>query len=462
MTLLAAAAIVLSACGGPAATPTAATSGEAAATPTTAATEATATTAAAEATATTATSGGKLTGKIDFQVFGDPAELAAFQDVVEGFKTVQPDATVNIVHVPAQGDHMTKLSASFAAGTPPDVFIINYRRYGQLASKGVIEPAGPLMEKSGTIKESDYYAQALDAFRYQGTLMCIPQNISNLEVYYNKDLFAANSVAEPTADWTWDDFLAAAQGLTKDTNGDGTMDTYGVGVEPQLIRLAPFVWANGGEVVDNPDKPTKLTLDTPEAREALQWFVDLQRVHKVTPNEAEAKAEDMESRFMNGRLGMVLQSRAATPSFREIKGFQWDVAPIPMKKSKATILHSDAYCMAASSKNKDLAWAFVEYAQGPDGQTRAAKLGRTVPSRKDIAQSEAFLDPSKSPANSKVFLDMIPNMKLVPVISTWPQVEGVVNEELERAFYGVITPDEAINLSTEQTTKLFAEAETAK
>lgn len=448
--LLAAGAIALSACGGTAATPTTVTS------------EPTATTAASGTQETPSTSGGGLTGKIDFQVFGDPAELAAFQSVVDGFRTAQPDATVNVIHVPAQGDHMTKLSAAFASGSPPDVFIINYRRYGQLASKGVIEPAGPLMQKSGVLQESDYYPQSLDAFRYQGTLMCVPQNISNLEVYYNKDLFAANNVAEPTADWTWDDFLAAAQAMTRDTNGDGTMDTHGLGVEPQLIRLAPFVWANGGDIVDNPDKPTKLTLDTPEAREALQWFVDLQRSYKVTPNEAEAKSEDVESRFMNGRIGMVLASRASTPSFREIEGFEWDVAPLPMKKEKSTILHSDAYCIASASKNKDLAWAFVEYAQGPDGQTRAAKLGRTVPSRKDIAQSEAFLDPTQAPASSQVFLDMIPHMQLVPIISTWPQVEGVVNEELERAFYGVITVDEAINLSIEQTNKLFADAETAK
>jgi multiple sugar transport system substrate-binding protein len=448
--LLAAGALALSACGGTAATPTTVTS------------EPTATTAASGTQGTPATSGGGLTGKIDFQVFGDPAELAAFQSVVDGFRTAQPDATVNVIHVPAQGDHMTKLSAAFASGSPPDVFIINYRRYGQLASKGVIEPAGPLMQKSGVLQESDYYPQSLDAFRYQGTLMCVPQNISNLEVYYNKDLFAANNVAEPTADWTWDDFLAAAQAMTRDTNGDGTMDTHGLGVEPQLIRLAPFVWANGGDIVDNPDKPTKLTLDTPEAREALQWFVDLQRSYKVTPNEAEAKSEDVESRFMNGRIGMVLASRASTPSFREIEGFEWDVAPLPMKKEKSTILHSDAYCIASASKNKDLAWAFVEYAQGPDGQTRAAKLGRTVPSRKDIAQSEAFLDPTQAPASSQVFLDMIPHMQLVPIISTWPQVEGVVNEELERAFYGVITVDEAINLSIEQTNKLFADAETAK
>jgi multiple sugar transport system substrate-binding protein len=401
---------------------------------------------------------GKLTGSIDFQVFGDPAELAVFQDVVKGFSELQPDAKVNIVHIPSQGEHMTKLSTSLAAGNPADVFLINYRRYGQFASKGVIEPVAPLLEKSTLIKEDMYWPQALDAFRYNGTLQCIPQNISSLVVYYNKDLFAKYGVSEPPADWNWDQFLAAAQTLTKDENGDGTFDVHGVGIEPQLIRVAPFVWANGGEIVDNPEKPTTLTLQTGPAREAVQFFMDLSLVHKVVPSEPEAKAEDIESRFMNGRLAMIFASRAATPSFREIEGFKWDVAPLPQKQQKASILHSDAYCIAAASKNKELAWRFVEYAQGPDGQTRAAKLGRTVPSLKSIAESPAFLDPSQSPANSQAFLDAIPNIKLVPVLSTWPQIENTVNEELERAFYAVAPLDTVLTKATEDTKKLFASA----
>jgi multiple sugar transport system substrate-binding protein len=294
--------------------------------------------------------------------------------------------------------------------------------------------------------------------------MCVPQNISNLVVYYNKDMFTAANVTAPADNWTWNDFLSAATALTKDNDGDGVIDQYGVGVEPQLIRVAPFVWGNGGEIVDNYDKPTTLTLDTPEARDAIQFFVDLQVVHKVAPTEAESTAEDVESRFMNNRLGMVLASRASTPSFREIKGFEWDVAPIPMQKEQSTILHSDAYCMAAASPpdRKALAWKFVEYAQGVEGQTIAAELGRTVPSRMDVAQSDAFLDPSRPPAHSQVFLDMIPHMKLIPIISTWPQVESVVNEELERAFYNLITVDDMIKHSTEGTKQLFAEAETAR
>jgi multiple sugar transport system substrate-binding protein len=393
---------------------------------------------------------GQLSGTIRFQIFGDPAEAAAYQSVVDGIKEVQPNVTVQFEAVPNQGDHMTKLSTSFASGNPPDVWTLNYRRYGQFAAEGVIEPAGPLLAESEVLSEDMYYEEAMNAFRYQGELMCIPQNVSNLVVYYNKDLFTKAGMPFPANDWTWADFLNTAQRLTS-TDAAG-QKVYGVGV--------PFIWSNGGDIVDNHEKPTRLTLQEPLAREAIRAFMDLQLQYKVVPNEAEEKAEDLESRFIHGRIGMYFSSRVSTPTFREsITTFDWDVAPLPRFKEKASILHSDAYCISKASPNKELAWAFVEYAQSDDGQTRAAQLGRTVPSRKTIANSPAFLDPTKKPASNQVFLDAIPTMRLVPIISTWPKVENTVNEEFERAFYAIVPLDTALQAATDQTNQLFADAD---
>ena len=69
--------------------------------------------------------------------------------------------------------------------------------------------------------------------------------------------------------------------LTKDDEGDGNIDQYGLGVEPSIIRLTPFVWSNGGELVDDEENPTRLTLDTPAAQEAMQAFFDLRDKHLV-------------------------------------------------------------------------------------------------------------------------------------------------------------------------------------
>jgi multiple sugar transport system substrate-binding protein len=131
---------------------------------------------------------------------------------------------------------------------------------------------------------------------------------------------------------------------------------------------------------------------------------------------------------------MVMESRKVVPSFRTITDFDWDVAPLPMHRHAATILHSDAYCMTESSERKPQAWSFLEFALGPEGQRIATATGRTVPSLRSVAESDAFLD-SGLPKSSHVFLDAIGSMRVVPHIETWPEIEDVVNALIEEAYY---------------------------
>jgi multiple sugar transport system substrate-binding protein len=406
-------------------------------------------------TSAAAGSAGAASGEVSFMIFGDPAEKAAYENLVAEFEKTHPQININLIHIPGQSDYRQRLGNDFAAGTPADIVLINYRRYANFAAKDVLEPLGPYLAKSTLIKESDFYQESIEPFRWQGELMCIPQNLSSLVVYYNKNLFDQAGVAYPAADWTWDDFVETAKALTRDTDGDGTVDQYGLGTEASIFRVAPFIWQNGGDLVDNPEKPTRLTIDSPEATGAIQWFVDLQVKHKVVPDKVQEEAEESESRFQNGRLGMFLNSRRGVPTYREITAFDWDVAPLPQGKQRAGILHADAYCMPRVTKNKDATWAFIEYANSPDGQTIVAKSGRTVPSLKAVAESEAFLDPATKPANSRVFLDVIPNIKAVPVMETWVDIEDTTGDELARAFYGDVSVAEMISTAISRTADYF-------
>jgi multiple sugar transport system substrate-binding protein len=323
----------------------------------------------------------------------------------------------------------------------------------------VLEPIQSRLDETDAFDEEDFYPQALDAFRLGGDLVCLPQNISSLVVYYNRDLFREAGVSEPEPGWTWDDMVEKAIKLTKDENGDGNVDQYGLGVEPSIIRIAPFVWSNGGEVVDDPERPTRFTLDSPEAQAAMQKFFDLRGLHIVVPTEEEVESEDDETRFLNGRSAMVLSSRRATPTFRTITDFDWDIAPLPRHKEPAGILHSDAYCITAASDNKDAAWSFMEFALGPEGQRITALSGRTVPSLIEVSTSDAFLDPDAKPANSRVFIDTIPHIRRVPSISTWPEIEDASGVILEGGLYENVPPAEVAKQLNAATEDIFARAE---
>ncbi len=400
--------------------------------------------------------GEPATGKsVSFMVFGDPAEVAAYESLVQSFRKEHPEIAVQFSYVAGQGDYQQRLVAAFSAGAPPDVMLVSYRRMAMFAAAGSLEPLGPYLARSALLREADFYAPSLAAFRWEGQLWCIPQNASSLVVYYNRTLFDAAGLPYPAPGWTRDDFLRAARALTRDLDGDGQVDQYGVGIDPSLMRLAPFVWQNGGEVVDDVARPTRLALDSPAALEALQWFVDLQVREGVVPDQVAEEAESSESRFLRGSLGMYLNSRRVVPTLRTITAFAWDVAPLPAGKQPAGILHSDGYCMAAGTADKEAAWTLIEYANAAVGQQIVAATGRTVPSLRAVAESPAFLDPAQPPASSRVFLDVIPVARQLPLLPRWPAIEETANREIERAFYGQATVKEAAAAAISLTQEYF-------
>ena len=398
---------------------------------------------------------GAVFTELTFLISGDPTDQTAYQTLIDAFSAEHTDISINLINIPSGGDFRKRLAADFAAGTPPDVFLINYRHLGHFFAANAVEPLTDYLAASALIRADDYYAEALTAFQWQGKQMCMPQNISSPVVYYNKDLFNAAGIAYPGDDWHWDEFVTTAQALTQDQDGDGTADIYGLGMEATIVRAAPFIWMNGGEILDDEAAPAGLALDSPESKAALAWFVGLQTEHHVVPDAVAEEAESSLSRFVNGRMAMFVDSRRAVPEFRLIESFDWDVAALPVSQQRASVLHSDAFCMAAAGRQKDATWAFIEFASGVEGQTILAQTGRTVPSRKALAESESFLDPSAKPANSRVFLDAVPGMRHLPLMATWSDIEGIVSKHIENAFYGIETVDEAIEAANEQSAEFF-------
>jgi multiple sugar transport system substrate-binding protein len=393
--------------------------------------------------------------RLTLLISGDPTDDAAYQKLVTAFVAEQTDIQVDLINIPSAGDFRKRLTSDFAAGAPPDLFLINYRRFATYAAKGAIEPLTAYLAHSSVMKAADYYPQALAAFTWNGDLACFPQNISSPVVYYNKALFDAARVAYPRDHWTWDELVTTAQTLTQDSDEDGVADVYGFGTEASIVRAAPFIWMNGGDIVDNPTAPTRLTLDRAESKEALLWFLALQNSLKVVPDAVAEEAESSLSRFVNGRLAMLIDSRRAAPEFRLIKAFDWDVAALPLGKVHASLLHSDGYCMSAASQQKQAAWRFIEFANSAAGQTVLAESGRTIPSNKALAESSLFLEPQARPFNSRVFLEAIPVMRHLPIMTTWSDIEGILNNEIASAFYGNVTLDQAIQAANEQSAEFL-------
>ena len=392
-------------------------------------------------------------GKVSFQVFGDPEELEIYRAVIAGYEKAGGEK-VQLIEAPDRDAHLQKLTTSFAAKQPPDVFLINYRNFGPYVSRGVLEPVDGRLERSQVLAREDYYESPLEAFTWKDELTCMPQNASSLVVYYNRELFERAGVPEPEADWTWDEFFRTALRLRERLREDSPKgERRALGVDPALIRLAPFVWSAGGELVDRLDAPTRLTFRTVAARRGIDRFLSLYR-EGLVPREVDVEAQALDERFIEGTLAMFMSSRREVPAFRSIQEFGWDVAPFPKAERAASVLHSDAFCLAREG-DADAAWKFVEYIAGEEGQRLLAEGGRTVPSLKSVAESEAYLRRDLPPRNARAFLDALPGLQRLPNTERWPQIEDSATLAFKRAFYDELSVEDAIERIESETAGAF-------
>ena len=392
-------------------------------------------------------------GRVSFQVFGDPEELEIYREVVAGYERASSEK-VQLIEAPDRDAHLQKLTTSFAARKPPDVFLINYRNFGPYVTRGALDPVGPRLDKSTALAREDYYESPLEAFTWEGELTCMPQNASSLVVYYNRDLFRQAGVEVPKGEWTWDEFLRTGIRLReslRDTSPNG--ERRALGADPALIRLAPFIWSAGGELVDDLDAPTRFTFDTEAARVGIDRFLSLYR-EGLVPREVDVEAQALDERFIEGTLAMFMSSRREVPAFRSIEAFDWDVAPFPRAERKASVLHSDAFCLAREGDAEE-AWKFVEYAAGEEGQRLLAEGGRTVPSLKTVAESDSYLRTDLPPRNARVFLDALPGLDRLPNTARWPQIEDSATLAFKRAFYDELSVEDAIDRIESETAAAF-------
>jgi multiple sugar transport system substrate-binding protein len=371
--------------------------------------------------------GGAASGddsRLTVQAAGGEGELSAVRELVAAFEGSRPGVTVDFVGVPNQGDHVAKLSTAFAGNNPPDVFLLNYRRLGPFVERGVLAPVD-----LGELSTGDFFAPPLEAFTYQGTLACLPQNVSSSVAYVNVDLFEQAGLPLPAADWTWADLEQVSQVL----HGK---DIKAFGVEPLVRNVAPFVWTAGGEVVDDISRPRSMTLDSPQARRALSYLDSLQEYGVDATSRA---ATPPVEQFARGKLAIFVDSRRSVPAFRKAEGLRFDVRPLPREdpsRPSRSLLASDAYCVSQASGARELAAQFARFAVAEEGGAVLARSGRTVPALKALARSEAFLDPAQQPASSAVWLDIVDDLRRLPNVAEQDEAEEVADDLLVQYFAG--------------------------
>ncbi len=297
-------------------------------------------------------------------------------DWIAGFEKKYPNYKIDYMAV-TEGNYSEKLNAMIAAKAAPDVILAWECDIGRFAKNKAIIPLDEYIKKTEAFKEDDL-VPALTGFNEMlGASYGLPWCMAVEIMYYNKDMFDKAGVKYPTNDWTWQEFEDAAKKLT--IVKDGKTVQWGVdSISFQGLWYSTFGSA-GDKIVD--DKGVLQLGDG--AKKALQWQADLTNKLKVSapPAPSGTNAVDL---FSSGKAAMTRMGNWMIQTYRPIKDFKWDIAPLPKDTKQYTTLHTGLFTINAESKVKDAAWAFIEYSMGDEGQERICKMGTNPSARKSI------------------------------------------------------------------------------
>lgn len=148
------------------------------------------------------------------------------------------------------GGYSDKINASVMSGDLPDVLTVDGPNVAAYAANGIIQPLAELTEEERSV----YLESILLQGTYDDKLYALGAMESSVGLYYNKEVLEEAGIAIPDAKhpWTFTEFkdiLETLKPIMKERKGYPLDMTYPVG-EATIYYYAPFIWSNGGDLVD--------------------------------------------------------------------------------------------------------------------------------------------------------------------------------------------------------------------
>ncbi len=154
-----------------------------------------------------------------FTFWGSEMEKAAIEQMVAAFETQNPDIDVEAIQIPYE-EYIARVTSMMQNGEAPDVGYMSGLQ-AQLWARD-----GKLLDLTDIIANDPLLSTTLLATRYYyapGKIAGLNTAVEATLLFYNKALFDEAGVPYPPADpakaWTWDEFVSAAEKLTRDING---------------------------------------------------------------------------------------------------------------------------------------------------------------------------------------------------------------------------------------------------
>ena len=380
--------------------------------------------------------------RLVFAVWGSDAEVAAYQHIVDAYNA--ESAVVN-VDVESWPDADAMLDDVRSGKVTPDLYLLPRDELAETMEAEHNRPLIDLLDARGVQFGDDFSRDSVAAFSANDNLQCMPYTTSPMVMYYNTELIDFDTMEqrelpvppEERDRWTLEQFRAAAEFASRPRTG-----AKGVHIEPTLEGLAPFVLSGGGRLFDDEVDPSSLALSEDGSADAMRDTLEVLRDARITLSNAQLERKSAFEWFQQGKLGMIAGFRDLTPALRETPGLRFDVMPMPVLDSAATVGRLTGVCVAEGEQDRvEQAADFLVYLVSDEAVSEVTETGYLMPTNLEVAFSPAFLQPGQEPEHAPVFNVAVQSIVLPPHIDHWRDLELVVHHDLRELLSEPVLPD---------------------
>jgi len=361
----------------------------------------------------------------------------ALELIATTFNESQNKYEVELTIVPGSETDVAKLMTAVAAGTGPDVYLLDRFTTAQRAVAGALTDLTPFIERAGWKPQDEFLEFAIEESTWAGKVYSLPFDTDTRGLYYRKADFGEVGLDPDAPPATIEELEQVALKLTKRIT------------ERRLERLGfiPWMgqgwhytwgWAFGGEFYDADAR--KLTVNDPAIVESFAWQQKIADEYGIATIQGFASAFGSEAQdpFIAGKISMIVDGDWKIAGLQRFgPDVEYGVANIPVKAGVGPTTWAGGWSMAVprGAKNPEGGFEFARFATGPVGQEIYTRDTSHLPTLKALVErADLFAD-----SYHEVFLNMLPFARSRPALP----VGALLWDELTAARDYVINGDKA-------------------
>lgn len=363
-------------------------------------------------------------------------------DVIKRFEEKYP--LIDVVYesgIPKE-DYSDWLAEKLITGQDLDVFMVTQEDFNLLVS------SDSLMDLTAMVKEgkisTDYYPSALLAGQYQTRQYTLPLEANPTLLCVNQELLQKEGISLPKEPLTLSEFYQLCHRLTKDTDGDGSLDQFGLVSytwQDALLAYGSDSFSSDGEEV---------LLNSQSNREALAFYTKLSSLTK----QMKVTSDD----FDQGKVAFMPMTLAQYRTYKpypyhiaKYSNFSWTCVQMPKNGdllNTSKVAHT-LVGISAKTKKSALAWQFLNFlSRDPSAQEWLMKKSQGMSVLPKVVESDAIVSLLKADKFGSDALSVTTLSQLEMSAYSLPKFKNY-QRQLEKADYLVTQALENDTIDTE-------------